>query len=266
MDTRGAEDIRATEHLPTYAEVVAEDAAARRVALGGRPIPPERVAATCEAVEHPGTWRGWVRGGRKCTCPDTAVAVEHRRLTHAEHERIRLARLREANRRARAARLAAREDPQCPADAHPKSFNGWEHSDRTCICPSTLAAVERRRRTSAAASQRAREAHLAALAGPDEARFARQIDLRRADRTDAEALALGYPVVGTVSKHTRALAIKLMLAANPFLEDADIALRLGGVSRRQVQRYKGALRVKGVITADLNRSLRRPRASGALAA
>lgn len=46
----------------------------------------------CPADEHPGSYRGWLRGGKTCTCPHTMAVVAHRRALKRDSARARAAR------------------------------------------------------------------------------------------------------------------------------------------------------------------------------
>lgn len=159
----------------------------------------------------------------------------------------------------RTARLHAEEERRevddCPAVRHRKSVRGWREDG--CRCPSTRKAHERQQEVHREAARRYRARRL------EERQAARNhfapVDLRRADRTDAEAIAQGYRI-GRTSIHTRGLAVKMMRQANPKLTDRQVAWKLTAagqgrwvtkrdtgervyepVSMRQVQRIQAAL-------------------------
>ena len=139
-----------------------------------------------------------------------------------------------------------REIDDCPAERHRHSYEGYLKDG--CRCPSTLKAYARRQETQRAALERHRERANAK-------RRTSQFDLRRADRIDAEHLAQGYHLRAQVSKHTRALAVQMMIQANPRITDRQIGWRLANagqvghngkpLSMRQVQRIVATLKQKG---------------------
>lgn len=146
-----------------------------------------------------------------------------------------------------------REVDDCPALRHRHSVQGWRKDG--CRCPSTRKAWERKQELEREAARRYRASHVEALYDPK--RFA-QCDLRKADRADAESIALGYRLP-RVSVHTRALAVKIMRERNPGLTDRQVAWKLDAAGQgrwvtthsgervyqpfsvRQVQRIQAAL-------------------------
>lgn len=166
-----------------------------------------------------------------------------------------------------------REDPDCPAEWHRHSRAGYTTDG--CRCPSTLDAWQEYRRQVREGQARYQERHRKppASAGQPAAREAdpsvARVDLRKADRRDAEAIAMGYRLP-RASIHTRAMAVRLMRQASPQMTDRQVAwkleaagqgrwvVRTGGrreyepVNIRQVQRIQAALDWK-----RLNRPRRR---------
>jgi polynucleotide 5'-kinase involved in rRNA processing len=148
---------------------------------------------------------------------------------------------------------AVAEVDDCPASRHRHTVRGWREDG--CRCPSTRKAYEKQQEVSREASRRYRQRKIAErLADPNVA----NVDLRLADRIDAEAIAQGYRMP-RADINTRALAVKLMRQANPRLTDRQVAWKLDAagqgryvttrdgerryeaVSVRQVQRIQAAL-------------------------
>lgn len=147
-----------------------------------------------------------------------------------------------------------RETDDCPAVRHRHSVNGWRLDG--CRCPSTRKAWEQKQELDRCASRRYRLRH--GRPGPQ---GMASIDLRKADRIDAESIALGHRMP-RVSMHTRGLAVKIMRERQPGLTDRQIAWKLTNagqgrmvsrngaapvyeeVSTRQVQRIMAALDYK----------------------
>lgn len=212
--------------------------------------------ATCPALRHRHSIRGWYADG--CRCPST-VAAHERKL---ERKRLEDARLREAagppRQRGRRPGPAEREIDDCPADRHRHTVAGYREDG--CRCPSTIKVVDRHREARRETARRFRRNKLARRrANPGIADF----DLKKANRRDAEALVLGYRLGERVSIHTRGLAVLMMIRRNPRMTDREIAWQLtsGGqgrwithpatgqrehqpVAERQVQRIVAALFIK----------------------
>lgn len=206
----------------------------------------------CPAERHRHSVRGWYADG--CRCPSTAKAHDRKLEAIRQHHRENRSQYkqkRDAERAAARAAVAAipehirnREIDTCSAPRHRHSREGYQLDG--CRCPSTVARWEAwldiSRRSSRAYRARRTEAR---RRNPDIADF----QINAADRRDAAALAMGYRVVGRVSKHTRGLAIRMMLDHAPTLTTGQIAWRLeaggqGPVSQRLVQRIINALQIK----------------------
>lgn len=199
--------------------------------------------ATCWAVRHRHSDHGYRRDG--CRCPSTVAAYEADKAIHREATRRYRAGLEPEPRRRRGPR-PQREVETCVAPRHRHSYQGYVQDG--CRCPSTVKAYDRRCETQRAACRAFRQRHAPDL----------DINLRRADRLDAEAIAQGYPIA-RVDIHTRALAVRMMRTAEPALTDRKVAERLTvcgqgrwitrgtgervyqPVSMRQVQRIQAAL-------------------------
>ena len=218
----------------------------------GRPAPEGVEIPTCYALRHRHLRSGYVIDG--CRCPSTIAAQE------ADVERKRRSRLRAETARtaARRAVIAAREAlspdqrdreiSDCPATRHNHENGRWRaYTLDGCRCPSTVKAYEIRRESSREATRRYRERKREESARRNGPMRVAQFHLGRANRRDAEAIALGYRL-GRVSKHTRGMAILMMLRANPWLTEGEIATRLTGsgqpVSSRTVARFVAALKLK----------------------
>jgi hypothetical protein len=197
--------------------------------------------ASCPAIEHNHSWRGYLKG--RCICPSTLDAYEE----HKQQQRAAQARYRAGlpPRPRITGRVApAREIDDCPAERHRHSHLGYNQDG--CRCPSTIKAYERRLETQRLACRRHREKRQSDTR-------TMQIDLRRADRHDAESLAMGLHT-GPTDKHTRALAVLMMIRANPAITDRQLSWRLasagqtgrGGkpISVRQINRIVATLKVK----------------------
>jgi hypothetical protein len=146
------------------------------------------------------------------------------------------------------------EVEDCPAVRHRHSVAGWYQDG--CRCPSTRKAWEAKRETDRRAARAYRE-----RTGRPGTQTMASIDLRKADRLDAEAIALGHRLP-RCSIHTRGLAVKLMRERQPSLTDRQVAWKLTNagqgrmvskrgappvyedVSIRQVQRIQAALDFK----------------------
>lgn len=175
-----------------------------------------------------------------------ATTVTPAQLAGLQHARAVQARDRELR--------ELREEGTCPATRHRHSVRGWEQDG--CRCPSTVALYEKRRDAARAArARRAREAG------------AGQVDLRLADRRDAEALAVGYRLP-RVSRHTRALAVRLMREADPDMTDRQVAWRLttGGqgrtVTKRTGEQVFEPVSVRQVQRIQTTLDWKRPRRPG----
>lgn len=154
---------------------------------------------------------------------------------------------------------AGREVDDCPAEEHRHSVRGW--SVFGCRCPSTRKAWDRKLEHDRQAARLYRQRH----GRPGHDTMA-PVDLRKADRHDADLIAAGYRLP-RASLHTRGLAVKIMRDRAPGLTDAQIADRLtnagqgrmvsrGGqppayepVSTRSVQRITFALAFKVLRSA-----------------
>ena len=194
---------------------------------------------TCPATRHSHGRKGYLEYG--CRCPSTIKAYE------AAKEKGRAAQRRYARGESdpgyRQTRRAQREIANCPAQRHRHSHYGYLHDG--CRCPSTIASQERWKEAHRQFQQRK------VLALRDHSRISK-VDLRRADWRDAEALAIG-PRLGKVSKHTRAMAVRLMLERDPELMDREIAERLnlggqGPIAIRSVSRIVAAIQLRRQLT------------------
>jgi hypothetical protein len=203
---------------------------------------------SCPAPQHYASAYGYYKLG--CICPGALEAVERKRAAvrnyhHAARDARRAA--------ARYERDRTAEIDDCPALRHRHSREGYVEDG--CRCPSTVKRYERYLEINREATRRYRQRQLEARGL---ATNIAKVDLRKADRTDAEAIAQGYRLT-RVSLHTQGLAVKMMREANPSITDRQIAWRLtnagqgrtiskrGGeptyqpVSERQVQRILAAL-------------------------
>lgn len=219
----------------------------------------------CPGRRHYASAGGYYQHG--CRCPQTVAVVDARRerirAYHAEHKDARRAAYvpKETDRYSR--RDAVREIDDCPAEQHRHSIRGYRAG---CRCPSTMKAYDRWRETNARGSKayRARQ-----KAKPHETqrtrRDPRSIDLRRADKLDAEAISYGYRLAGEVSNSTLALAIKMMRARSPEMSDRQVLWRLEAsghpMGSRQLQRVLAVLAQKETGSARRGRLDRSTRAA-----
>jgi hypothetical protein len=233
----------------------------RALRLPGRP--PARGFAqedpACPATLHAHSAGGY-RGG--CRCPSTLKAWQVRQAqldaARERYEDKRRAKRRaeqqerERNRETLDLREPGREVDECPASKHRHDRFGYKQG---CRCPSTIKSYENWLVINRAASERYRQRRKAER---ERDKNIAPVDLRKADRFDAEAIAQGYRLP-RISMHTRALAVKIMRQANPLLTDRQVAWKLTAagqgrtvhrgdgttdfepVSMRQVQRIQAAL-------------------------
>lgn len=178
--------------------------------------PWNRETADCPSDRHSHTRRGYLEYG--CRCPSTIAAYEYalqqrrdcqRRYAHGETSSDY------------PGHRPAAEIDDCPAVRHRHSEVGYQRDG--CRCPSTVKAHDRTLETHRAATRRWAQREL-------DSRKLPKIDLRKANRTDAEAIAFGY-LTGKVDKHTRALAVRLMLEAEPQISDTQISWRLAATGQ-----------------------------------
>jgi hypothetical protein len=198
--------------------------------------------ATCPALRHPHTAEGYRRDG--CRCPSTIAAWEERKeLTRQATARYRAGLPPKEDLLIPRGPRPIREIDDCPAQQHRHSYEGYLKDG--CRCPSTIKSYERRRETQRKASKTYRSRRGDPLMN---------FDLRKADKRDAEALAMGYRITGQVSKHTRAAAVLLMIRSNPRITDRQIVWKLTNAGQlgytgkpfsiRQIQRTVATLKTK----------------------
>ena len=165
-----------------------------------------RESQDCPAVRHRHSRDGYRIDG--CRCPSTEVA--YRRYMDLRNARRRAAR-------------EGREIDDCPAVRHRHSRRGYLEDG--CRCPSTVTAIEAYRQD----QRRRRQARRPSLGDNG-----RPLDLALADALDAEAIVQGYRLGARVDKHTRALAVLMMLRAGDRVTDRQMAWRMtnAGQGRR----------------------------------
>lgn len=213
----------------------------------------------CPAWRHRHSMRGYREDG--CRCPSTLAVREATLAANlagkenwpSYQARQARAAQRRAEREALEARMAAlpereryREIDDCPAERHRHPRFQWKaYNEYGCRCPSTIKAREVRLESLREANRRLRQRQRQAeKSNHAYARFS----LSKANRRDAEAIALGYRT-GKVDRHTIGMAVQMMLEVNYRLTAQQIVWRLdnagqGPITDRQVQRIIAAIQLK----------------------
>jgi hypothetical protein len=207
---------RCPSTLAAREEKLARDRAKYKTPEGATPRPrasEERESDDCPATRHRKSLRGYYKDG--CRCPTTMANHEARLEWQRRYHKVGA---HVVGPQAPKPPDYGREVDDCPATRHRHSGLGYRKDG--CRCPSTLKAYDRLLEMSRASERRYRQ-----RLKVRESRKGTRFDLRLADRLDAEAIALGFRT-GKVDKHTRGLAVKMMLDRDPRMTDRQIMWRL----------------------------------------